>query len=88
MYFDVFQRHLKIHNVWTMFDRFFLHFTFFVILLLLFTKLFSLNINRTLILKKLYLILEKDFFQKSSYFCKEFLKIYGFFQNGRKKAIF
>ena len=30
MYFDVFLRHLKFHNVWTMFDRLFLHFTIFL----------------------------------------------------------
>ena len=31
MYFDVFLRHLKFHNVWTMFHPFFLHFTIFVV---------------------------------------------------------
>ena len=36
MYFDIFICHSKFHNVWTMFDRFFLHFTIFMVFLIAF----------------------------------------------------
>ena len=36
MYFDIFICHSKFHNVWTMFDRFFLHFSFFKVFFIAF----------------------------------------------------
>ena len=36
MYFDIFLRHSKFHHVWTMFDRYFLHFTIFMLFFIAF----------------------------------------------------
>ena len=36
MYFDIFICHSKFHNVWTMFDRFFLHYTIFMVFFIAF----------------------------------------------------
>ena len=91
VYFDVFLRHSKFHNVWTMFHHFFLHSTILMVFFTAFHNTFFTRYQSLLIFMAFFYHFKhfrKEFFQKTSYLCMDFLKIYGFFQHGRKNAIF